>query len=40
MIDITILAVDIENLERIQETGLSCMMVNGKKNREGGVTIE
>lgn len=38
MIDITILAVDIENFERVQETGLSCMRVT-EKQREG-VSIE
>jgi hypothetical protein len=38
MIDIAVLAVDIENFERFQETGFSCMMVYEKK--QGGMTIE
>jgi hypothetical protein len=36
MIDITILAVDIENFERVQEIGLTCMRVNEKKKQGGG----
>jgi len=36
MIDITILAVDIENFERTQETGFSYMMMKEEKTgREG-----
>jgi len=40
MIDITILAVDIESFERVHETGLTCMRVAEKKTGRGGVTIE
>lgn len=38
MIDITILTVNIENFERIQETGLTCMKMTWKQ--QGGMTIE
>jgi len=38
MIDITILAVDIENFEKVQEAGFSCMRMTEK--RQGGIAIE
>lgn len=38
MIDIAVLVVDLENLERFQETGFSCMKITGIQ--QGGMTIE